>query len=408
MTRTLIVGASVGGVRTAQALRTSGYDGEIVLVDRETEAPYDKPPLSKALLTGSATPDGIRLLTPKQADAARIDLRLGRRAVGLDPRARVVSFDDGSSSGYDHVVVATGGVAHRPPWATTDGVHVVRTLADAIALRRDLVAGGPLVVIGAGFVGAEIASTGRLLGLEVTLVDSQPVPMSRSLSPDVAKAVLALHEGAGIRCLMGVGVSGVSGSRGRLTVTLDDGAELEAATVVAGVGAAANDAWLATSGLEVDDGVVCDEQGRAVGATDVYAVGDVARWFDPARGRHVRAEHWTNAVEQAACVARNILDPSSPRAHQPVHFVWSDQHAWKIQVIGDASRSVAATVLGDPMADQRFAALYADEGDRLRGAVVVNWPRALVQCRKAMRDGTAWRDLEALLLTSGGRVGRPG
>ncbi|MGI5268763.1 NAD(P)/FAD-dependent oxidoreductase [Nonomuraea sp. CA-218870] len=405
MTRTLIVGASVGGVRTAQALRGGGYDGEIVLVDLETEAPYDKPPLSKALLTGSAVPDGIRLLTPEQARAARIDLRLGLRAVGLDPRARVVAFQDGSTARYDRLVVATGGSARRPPWATTDGVHVVRTLADAAGLRRDLMAGGPLVVIGAGFVGAEVASTGRRLGLDVTMVDVQPFPLSRSLSPDIARAVLALHENAGVRCLMGVGVSGVSGRGRHLAVTLDDGTELQAATVVAGIGAATGDGWLAASGLKLDDGLVCDEYCRAVGTTDVYAVGDVARWFDLTRGRHVRAEHWTNAVDQAACVAHNIIEPRSPRPYRPVDFVWSDQHDWKIHVIGDATGPAATAVLGDPMADQRFAALYADEHDRLRGAVVVNWPRALVRCRKAMREAAAWRDLASDLHTAGGRVG---
>ncbi|MDA0632677.1 FAD-dependent oxidoreductase [Nonomuraea sp. MCN248] len=405
MTRTLIVGASVGGVRTAQALRGGGYDGEIVLIDLETEAPYDKPPLSKALLTGSAVPDGIRLLTPEQAGAARIDLLLGLRAVGLDPRARVVAFDDGSSLGYDRLVVATGGSARRPPWATTDGVHLVRTLADAAGLRRDLAAGGPLVVIGAGFVGAEVASTGRRLGLDVTMIDAQPYPLSRSLSPDLARAVLALHENAGVRCLMGAGVSGVAGSRGRLTVTLDDGTELKAATLVAGIGAAPSDGWLATSGLTLDDGLVCDEHCRAVGTTDVYAVGDVARWFDLARGRHVRVEHWTNAVEQAAYVAHAIIDPRSPRPYRPVDFVWSDQHHWKIQVIGDATGPAATAILGDPMADQRFAALYADEHGRLRGAVVVNWPRALVRCRKAMRETAAWRDLTADLHTAVGRAG---
>ncbi|MFG1941471.1 NAD(P)/FAD-dependent oxidoreductase [Nonomuraea sp. NPDC048826] len=395
MTRVLIVGASVAGVRTAQALRADGYAGEIVLVDLEAEAPYDKPPLSKALLTGAATPDGIRLLTPDQAAAARIDLRLGLRAVGLDPEARVVSFDDGTSIGYDQVVVATGGVARRPPW--NDDVHVVRTLADAVALRRDLAAGGPLVVIGAGFVGAEIASTGRRLGLDVTLIDPLPLPLSRALSPDVARAVLSLHEAAGVRCLMDAGVSGVSGTKGRLTVTLDDGTDLPAATVVAGIGAAANDAWLATSGLKLDDGLVCDEYGRALGTTDVYAVGDVARRLDLVRGRYVRAEHWTNAVDQAACVAHNLLDPEAPRPYQPVDYVWSDQHHWKIQVIGDASGPTATTVLGDPAAARGFAALYADDRDRLRGAVVVNWPRALVQVRKGMREGVAWRDLESRL-----------
>jgi phthalate 3,4-dioxygenase ferredoxin reductase subunit len=395
MTRTLIVGASVGGVRTAQALRAGGYDGEIVLVDAEAEVPYDKPPLSKGLLTGSVTPDDIRLLTREQADAARIELRLGLRATALDPQHRVASFHDGSDVNWDHLVVATGAAARCSPWGEADGVHVVRTLADAAGLRRDLAAGGSLVVIGAGFVGAEVASTARGLGLEVTMVDPQPLPMTRSLSADVARVVLDMHKGAGVRCLMGVGVSGIMGTRGRLTVALEDNTTVEATSVVVGIGADPNDGWLATSGLTIDNGLVCDAYCRADGTGEVYAVGDVARWYDRARGCHVRAEHWTNAVEQAACVAHNILHPDAPRAYEPVDFVWSDQHEWKIQVVGDTTGAVATAMLGDPTTDQRFAALYGDDRGRLRGAAVVNWPRALVRCRKATREGAAWRDLES-------------
>ncbi|GAA4994926.1 FAD-dependent oxidoreductase [Yinghuangia aomiensis] len=394
MTHTLIIGGSVGGVRTAQALRAGGYGGRITIAEAETEAPYDKPPLSKGLLTGSAGPEDIRLLTPEQAEAADIDLRLGVRAAALDPQHRIASFDDGSSLGYDHLVIATGAAARRSPWGDRDGVRVVRSLADAAALRHDLTAGGALVVVGAGFIGAEVAATGRRLGLDVTMVDPQPLPMTRSLSADVAAAAMAMHEDAGVRCLMGVGVTGISGGPGHLAVALDDGTELKAATVVVGIGAVPNEGWLAGSGLTLDNGVVCDEYCRAVGAADIYAVGDVARWFDRARGRHVRAEHWTNAVDQAACAAHNILNPSDPRAYEPVEFVWSDQHDWKMQLVGDTSGLAATTLLGDATADRRFAALYADGRGGLRGAVVVNWPRVMVQCRKAMREGTSWDDIE--------------
>jgi phthalate 3,4-dioxygenase ferredoxin reductase subunit len=407
MTRTLIIGGSVAGVRTAQALRAGGYDGEIVLAEAEAQAPYDKPPLSKGLLTGSVTSADIRLLTREQADAAGIELRLGMRATGLEPAARMAWFHDGSGIEYDHLVIATGASARRSPWGEIEGVHAVRTLADAVDLRRDLLAGGPLVVIGAGFIGAEIASTARGLGLDVTMVDPQPLPMTRSLSADVAHAVMAMHEAAGVRCLMGVGVKAVSGSKAELTVALDDGTELKAATVVVGIGAVPNDGWLAGSGLTAADGVLCDEYCRAVGATDVYAVGDVARWFDRAHGGHVRAEHWTNAVDQAACVAHNILDPRNPRAYEPVEFVWSDQHEWKIQVVGKTSGSAATAMVGDPTADRRFAALYADDEGVLRGAVVVNWPRAMVQCRKAMREKAAWSDVESGLRAVANAANRP-
>ncbi|WP_345780615.1 FAD-dependent oxidoreductase [Streptomyces albipurpureus] len=239
------------------------------------------------------------------------------------------------------------------------------------------------------------------------MADPQTLPMTRSLSTDVAGAAMAMHEAAGVRCLMGVGVTGITGRKGQLTVTLDDGTELRAATVVVGIGAVPNDGWLAGSGLTVENGVVCDEYCRAVGTTHVYAVGDVARWFDRARGAHVRAEHWTNAVDQAACVAHNILHPTNLRAYEPVEFVWSDQHGWKIQVVGDTTGSAATTLLGDPTADRRFAALYADGQGLLRGTVVVNWPRVMVQCRKALREGTAWSDLEPGLRAVVNAASRP-
>lgn len=384
---TVIVGSSVGGVRTAQALRSAGYPGAVVLVGEEPILPYDKPPLSKGLLNGSQQLEDVLLLSEDEAAALDIRLILGRRAVRLDvPHARV-EVDDGQSLPFDDVVIATGARARPSPWGTPSGVHLLRTADNAAALGADLRRGGPVVVVGGGFIGAEVASVARKLGLEVTVVDPVPIPMSRVLSPEVAEHFIRMHQRHGVRTRLGVGVSGIQGEQGRLHVTLINGEVLEAATVVVGIGADPNDEWLLSSGLLIDNGVVCDEHCRTVDAPRVHAVGDVARWFHPGHGEHVRVEHWTNAVEQASVVAHNIVHPHDLRRHAPVEYVWSDQHDWKIQVAGRTGGPREHFLLGDPDTSGRFATLYTEDGEQLSGAVVVNWPRATLACRRALANG---------------------
>lgn len=323
MTSTVIVGSSVGGVRTAQALRSEGYDGEVVLVGEESELPYDKPPLSKGLLAGTATADSVRLLTQDAADRAGIRLLLGHRATRVDVAANLVELQGHDPLRYDHLVVATGARARPSPWGERPGIHVVRVLRDAQLLRQDLLDGGHVVVVGAGFIGAEVASTARLLDLEVTLVDPLPVPMSRVLNPEVGGWFVDLHRRHGVRSIFGVGVEAIDGELGDFTVRLTDGSELAAAVVVVGIGAEPNDGWLRSSGLVVDNGLVCDQYCRAVDADNVFGVGDVARWFHPGYGAEMRVEHWTNAVDQAVCVAHNIAHPDDLRVYAPVEYVWS-------------------------------------------------------------------------------------
>lgn len=387
MKRVVIVGTSIGGVRTAQALRSEGYDGDILLIGQETDLPYDKPPLSKALLAGTSDVEAITLLTREQAQADHIELLLGHRALRVDVASRLVELENHEPVRFDHLVVATGARARPSPWGNVPGVHVLRTLQDARGVRADLLTGGSVVVVGGGFIGAEVASTARLLGLEVTLVDPLQVPMSRVLNPDIGRWFVDLHRRHGVRSLFGVGVEAIKGDRGDLSLELTDGTLLTAATVVVGIGAQPNDEWLASSGLIVDDGLVCDQYCRARDAANIYAVGDVARWFHPGRGADMRIEHWTNAVDQAVCVAHNISHPDDLRSYAPVEYVWSDQHDWKIQVVGRAGGIAKHVLIGDPAQDNRFVALYTEDGTRLSGAAIVNWPRALIQCRRAVRAG---------------------
>ncbi|GHJ37879.1 NAD(P)/FAD-dependent oxidoreductase [Streptomyces sp. TS71-3] len=386
---TVVIGTSVAGVRTAQALRTEGYDGRVVLVGAEHEPPYDKPPLSKQFLAGTWEGSRLTLLAPAEAADSGIELRLGAAARRLDPAGHRVHLADGSELAYDTCVIATGAAARPSPWPAESGVHVLRSLADGAALRADLVRGGPVVVVGGGFVGAEVAATARALGCEVTVVDPLPVPMGRLLGPEVGAHFADLHRRHGVASRFGSGVEGVTGRSGRLRVTLTDGTVLPAATVVVGIGAVPNDRWLAGSGLLVDDGVVCDAYCRAVDAPDVYAAGDVARWYHPGRGTHLRVEHWTNAAEQAARVAHNIAHPDDPRPYAPVPYVWSDQYDWKIQIAGTPVGATRHTVIGGLAgATARGGALYTDDTGRLRAAVTVNWPRAQAVCRRLLTTHT--------------------
>jgi phthalate 3,4-dioxygenase ferredoxin reductase component len=388
MTGTIvIVGASVAGVRTAQCLRAEGHGGRIVLIGSEADEPYDKPPLSKQFLSGDWPDERISLLGRQKALADGIEMRLGVAAEHLEVSRKLLVLADGEEVSYDAVVLATGAAARSSPWSAS-GVHVLRTVRDSLRLRSALATRDPVVVIGGGFIGAEVAATARTAGCQVTVVDPLPVPMSAALGAEVAALLRPLHERHGVSTRFGVGVQEVTGRAGSLRVALTDGSVLTAGTVVAGIGATPNDAWLASSGLRVDDGVLCDKYCRAVDAADVWAAGDVARWFHPGHGERVRVEHWTNAVDQAACVAHNLVHPDDLREYAPTEYVWTDQYDWKVQMVGRPHRGSRLRLFGDPEASRaRFAALVGDEAGRLAGAITVNWPRALVTCRRMAEAG---------------------
>ncbi|WP_413542582.1 NAD(P)/FAD-dependent oxidoreductase [Citricoccus nitrophenolicus] len=394
---TVIVGSSIGGVRTAQALRLEGYEGEIVIVGEETELPYDKPPLSKSVLVGTAGEDSIRLLTEEQAEADGIRLLLGHRAVSLDIAENRLKLDGHEPLRYDHLVIATGASPRPSPWGQRKGMHVLRTLDDVRGLRSDLLQGGTLAVIGAGFIGAEAAATARALGLEVTIIDPLPVPMSRIFNPEIGHWFGDLHRDNGVTTMFGLGVESIGGEQGSFDIKLTNGENVQASTVLVGIGVIPNDAWANSSGLLVDNGIVLNEYCRAVDAPNVYAVGDVARWRHQGHGEDIRIEHWTNAVDQAACVAYNITHPDIPRAYMPIEYVWSDQHDWKIQVVGRVGGDVDSVILGHPRVDGRFVALYTADGTTLRGAAIVNWPKALLACRLGMAKGTTVQELRGKL-----------
>jgi NADPH-dependent 2,4-dienoyl-CoA reductase/sulfur reductase-like enzyme len=389
----VVVGSSIGGVRTAQALRSEGFDGRVVLVGEESQLPYDKPPLSKQFLTGQWDLDRVLLLTEEKAAKDDIDLRLGSRATRLDVAERTVHLADGTTLEYDSAVIATGASARPSPWRPESGVHVVRTLEDSRQLHAHLRGDGPVVVVGGGFIGAEVAGSARGLGHEVTVIDPLPTPIGRVVGPEIGQLFTELHHRHGVATRFGVGVEQIEGAAGDLRIRLTDGTQLRAATVVVGIGAVPNDGWLADSGLPIDNGVLCDQYSRALDAPDVFAVGDVARWYHPGHREYVRVEHWTNAVEQGVCAAHNIAHPDDLRAYHPVEYVWSDQYDWKAQIVGRPNHGTRHEIVGRLSGDNpRAAVLYTDETGRLCGAVTVNWPKALVQCRRQVTEGARFDD----------------
>ena len=324
----VVVGASLAGHATARALRQQGFDGSITLVGEEEHRPYDRPPLSKEFLLGTLGEEHLGLEAPGEDLSA--EWVLGVRAIALDPATRTVSLSDGRSISGSAVVLATGSTARH--WSTPlAGVHTLRTLSDARRLRAELLTGARLVVVGAGFIGAEVASSATLLGLDVTVVEALPTPLYRQLGAEIGRAVAGLHAAHGVPLICGVGVTGLVG-RGRVSgVQLADGRVLPADVVLVAVGADAEVGWLRGSGLDVAGGVVCDSRG-ATAAPGVYAVGDCSAWFDPDTGAPRRIEHWTDSRDRPTHLVRAMLGGDPARLRAP--YFWSDQYGIRIQFAG--------------------------------------------------------------------------
>ncbi|WP_131815187.1 NAD(P)/FAD-dependent oxidoreductase, partial [Mycolicibacterium holsaticum] len=345
--RVVVVGASVGGVRTAEALRQNGFHGEILLIGAEKHAPYDRPDLSKTFLQDRRTTHADLALFKQSPRAQGIQLSLGVAASELRCDEQVLELEDGSRIAFDHCVVATGSSARRGPWRYTADMHVLRTVDDALALRKHLGPGVRVAVIGAGFVGAEVASSAAAMGCDVTVIDSAQVPLMRVLGLRIGTVLADLPRRYGVRLRLGVGVTSVAHSAEGISLTLTDGHKVDADVVVVGIGAEPTDDWLNSSGLDISDGLECDSYCRAIAHPRIYGVGDVARWYHRGYGASVRLEHWTNAVEQARAVAHNIVHPHNPVDYSPVEYVWSDQYGVKLQFSGRFSCAETFEVIGD-------------------------------------------------------------
>ena len=395
-----VVGASLAGLRAVETLRRSGYEGRLVLVGAEDALPYDRPPLSKELLAGEWDVDEIHLRPPGGYDDLDLDLRLGVRAIGLDVVRRRLHLDTGDEVAFDAALVATGVSPRRLPGTPDlEGIHTLRTLEDSLRLRDEIGPGARVVVVGAGFIGSEVAWTSRRRGADVTVLEALPVPLLGALGAEMGRACAALHLDHGVDLRCGVTVEGFVGDHrvdgGRVRAVRLAGDEVVPAdVVVVGVGVAPVTDWLASSGLTLADGIVCDE--RCFAAPGVLAAGDVARWYNPLFDEEMRVEHWTNAAEQGMAAARNLLaGPQAAEPYAPVPYFWSDQYDVTIQFAGRSAPDGDVVVAHGSVEARTFVTLYGRAG-RLVGVLGIGQPRLVTKYRRMIAARTSWDDaLEA-------------
>jgi 3-phenylpropionate/trans-cinnamate dioxygenase ferredoxin reductase component len=388
-----VVGTSLAGLRAIETLRREGFDGRIVAIGGESHLPYDRPPLSKDLLAGIS--DAVDIVLRKQGvDDLDVEWILGTRATSLDLGARELTLAGDARVAFDGLVLATGSTPRRlPDQPALQGLFTLRTLDDALALRAQLEAGPKVVVIGAGFIGAEVAATCRGRGLDVTVLEALLQPMVRGLGPELGEVVGELHRDHGVELRTGVQVEGIEGTDRVERVRLGDGTAIDADVVLVGIGVVPETAWLESSGLTIDNGVVCDE--TCVAAPGVVAAGDLARWPNPLfDGQMMRLEHWTNATEQGVYAARRLLagdDAADFPAFAPVPFVWSDQYDRKIQTVGVVSADSDLHVAHGSYAERQFVALFGRDG-RIVGALGFNRARQVMQYRRLIAERAGWDD----------------
>jgi NADPH-dependent 2,4-dienoyl-CoA reductase/sulfur reductase-like enzyme len=381
MGRIVVIGASLAGLRAAQGVRAAGHEGELVVVGDEPHLPYTRPPLSKQLLAGEQEHDDCNF----PVDKVDAQWRLGAAAVGLDRTAKTITLADGETIAYDRLVIATGAKARTWPGAPA-GVHTLRGVEDALALRAALAGTGRrIAIVGAGFVGCEVAATARKAGAEVTLIDVAPQPML-PLGPELGARCAQLHRDHGVDLRLGAAVAGVDAAG----VDLEGGERVAADVVLVALGAVPNTEWLAGSGLELDarGGIVCDATLTSVSDPDVLAAGDVVSWPHPlAGGDVVRVEHWTVAAEHGGVAGRNaVAAPAERTAHVAPPYFWSDQYDIKIQAVGFPARAARLEVVEED--GPRLVAEGRDADGRLVGVITFNNAKKLAQYRRELAGQT--------------------
>lgn len=402
--RVVVVGASLAGLRAAETLRQHDIATSIVVVGDEVHRPYDRPPLSKKLLSGEWEPERIQLRQPDTFDDLDVDWRLGNAATSLDLTARELTLADGSVLGFDGLVIATGAHPRRLAGQETfTHVHELRNLDDSLRLRAEIIDGGRrVVVIGAGFIGLEAAATAKQLGNDVVVLEGAAAPLIRGLGAEMGEAIADLHRAHGVEVRCGVLIDGLTDEGVRLA----GGEIVPGDVVVVGIGVTPNTSWLEGSGLRLRDGVVCNANLNAlavngVAVPGVFAAGDVARWPNGLFDEEMRVEHWTNAAEQGAFVALNLqfFAAGEPgEAYAPLPFFWSDQFEHRIQFLGRAAADDQVQVVAGSVADSKFLVLFGRDG-KLHGALGVNAPRWVMPTRKLFLDRATWD--EAVAATSG-------
>jgi len=379
----LIVGGGLAAQRCAEALRRRGYEGPVRMACAEPDPPYDRPPLSKELLAGTVEEESVAYRPAWWYEEMQVELLLGARAEALDPATRTVKLDSGAKLDCDKLLIATGSAARRLPFlAGFENVHALRTLADARGLRTELAPGARLVIVGAGFIGQEVAATARQLGVEVTMIEALETPLAPILGTEVGTWFAELHRSEGARVLTGAMLESARGRAGRVEeLVLAGGEKIACDAALVGVGTVPATAWLRGSGLD-EKGVRTDTAGRT-GLPGVFAAGDASVPFDPRFGCHARTEHWDAAAWQGAAAAKAMLGeyPGTP----PLPSFWSDQYGLRIQYVGHAHHSDAVVIEGDP-SERDFQAVFTRSGVPVAG-LTVGRPRAIPTLKKQIEHG---------------------
>ncbi|MDP9888692.1 NAD(P)/FAD-dependent oxidoreductase [Pseudarthrobacter enclensis] len=408
--RIVIVGGSVAGARTAQALRSDGFSGELIVIEPEAGEAYDRPPLSKEYLTGSWSRTQLNLIP---GGWAAVDATVIRAcASGLDVQEHQVRLSDGQAIRYDALVIATGLSPRRLVADDGESIgHVIGTASDADAVREQLREGRHVVAVGGGFIATETASVARELGLTVTIIDRRSTLLERSLGTVVGAHIAATHREHGVDVRTDARIGSIRRDGSGALITLENGEQIQADVLVAGIGSEPNTAWLHGSGIRIDAGVITDARCRAFGAAGVYALGDVAHFYDVHSAKPRRVGHWTNAADQASVVAHNLLHPENPVGYREAPYFWSDQFGEKIQVAGhpDPDAHVDLLTLDGPA--PRRVAIYTHGDDDGCGAVVTfGWPRGMVAARRLMplEPTTAEMLVELEKLAAGARLASVG
>jgi 3-phenylpropionate/trans-cinnamate dioxygenase ferredoxin reductase component len=374
----VIAGASLAGGRAAESLRKDGFDGRVVLVGAELDRPYERPPLSKELLWGEKAEEQLYLRPAEFYADQQIELWLGTRASRLDPTAHMLELKDGRRLAYDKLLITTGAAPRRlsVPGVELDGILYLRTIGDARELRRRMGGASRVVVVGTGFIGAEVAASCRRAGLEVVALEAGSVPLARALGQEVGELYAAIHRAHGVDLRTGETVVGFRGQGRVEQVVTASGATLDCDCAVVGVGVAPAVGWLAGAGLELQDGIVVDEFCQTT-IPDVYAAGDVANWWHPTLGERLRVEHFDNAQNQGIAAARNIL--GKREAYAPIPYFWSDQYNLSLQYVGHASGNDRVVLRGS-VDNGSWSAFYL-RGEHVHAALAVNRYQDLAAAR---------------------------
>jgi 3-phenylpropionate/trans-cinnamate dioxygenase ferredoxin reductase component len=380
------VGGGLAATRAAEQLRRSEYAGPVTIVSDEDHLPYDRPPLSKEVLRSET--DDVTLKPAEFYEENDITVLLGNGARSVDTAAQKLILTDDSELSYDELIIATGLVPKRiSSFPDLEGIHVLRSFDESMALRKEAGSAGRAVVVGAGFIGCEVAASMRGLGVDVVLVEPQPSPLASVLGQQIGELVARLHRAEGVDVRCGVGVSEVRGADRVEKVVLSDGTELDADVVVVGIGSHPATEWLDGSGIDVDNGVVCDDHGRT-SAPHVWAIGDVASWRHTL-GHQVRVEHWSNVADQARALVPAMMGQDTP-ATVSVPYFWSDQYDVKIQCLGEPEADDVVHVVEDD--GRKFLAFYERDGV-VAGVVGGGMPGKVMKVRSKIAAGAPIADV---------------